>query len=186
MVSRPRAAYISPMSRLIADHPYLPGLFAAGVSIAALAAAFASEHWGGLAPCVLCIYQRYAYGGAILAGLAALGLARNRGFRKVATALAGFAFLTGAGIAFFHVGVEQLWWRGTEACQAPGFEAGMSIADMRKQLMETEVVACDQVPWSFLGISIAGFNVLASLAFAAVSFWWVAAMGRNREERVTA
>lgn len=175
------------MFRSFVDHPQLPGLFVVLVSVGALATAFASEHWGGLAPCVLCIYQRYAYGAAIAAGLAAIGLGRNRGFRQVTIALAGFAFLTGAGIAIFHVGVEQLWWRGTEACHAPGFEAGMSIADMRKQLLETDFVACDQVPWSLFGISIAGYNALASLLLAGLSFWSVNAMGRRvRRRRLTA
>ena len=174
------------MIRSLVEFPRLPGFLVVLVSVAALATAFASEHWGGLAPCVLCIYQRYVYGAAILVGLAAFALGRNRGYRQVTIAMAGLVFLTGAGIAVFHVGVEQLWWRGTEACHAPGFEAGMSIADMRKQLLETDFVACDQIPWSLFGVSIAGFNVLASLVLAGLSFWAVSAMGRRPRRSITA
>ncbi len=168
------------MFQSIINTPRLPGLLVVLVSLGALAAAFASEYWGGLAPCVLCIYQRYAYGAAIAVGLAAFALGRHLGWRRVTIALAGLVFLAGAGIAFFHVGVEQLWWRGTEACHAPGFDAGMSIAELRKQLLETAFVPCDEVRWSLFGVSIAGYNVLASLLLAGLSLRAAKTMGHRK------
>ncbi len=95
-------------------------------------------------------------------------------------ALAGLAFLTGAGIAIFHVGVEQLWWRGTTECHAPVFDPNASIADLREQLLGTGFVACDEVQWSLFGISMAGYNVLASLGLALASLWAARNIGRKR------
>lgn len=141
------------------------------VSAAALAIAWTSEVWGGLDPCVLCIYQRYAYAVALIIGL--VGLATNRRSRiaQAMAVLAGLAFLGGAAIAAFHVGVEQQWWRGTAACHAPALDPTLSIDALREQMLSQRFVACDQVAWSLFGVSMAGYNFLVSLALAAVVPW---------------
>jgi disulfide bond formation protein DsbB len=155
----------------IIDHPRLVPALIVAVSLGALATALASQYWGGLEPCILCYYQRYAYLGAIAFGLLGLTAGPRANARRAAVALAGLAFLTGAGIAAYHVGVEQLWWRGTTECHAPAFDPNASIADLRKQLLGTTFVPCDEVQWSLFGISMPGYNVLASLGLALASFW---------------
>ncbi len=153
------------------DHPRVVPALVVAVSLGALAAALASQVWGDLLPCVLCIYQRYAYLGAAAFGLLGLIAGPRTGARRAAVALAGLAFLTGAAIAAFHVGVEQQWWRGTAGCHAPAFDPNAAIAELRKQLLETNFVPCDEVQWALFGISMAGYNVLASLGLALASFW---------------
>ncbi len=155
----------------IFDHPRLVPALIVAVSLGALATALASQYWGGLQPCVLCFYQRYAYLGAIAFGLLGLIAGPRTGTRRAAVALAGLAFLTGAAIAAFHVGVEQQWWRGTTGCHAPAFDPNASIAELREQLLGTGFVPCDQVQWSLFGISMAGYNVVASLGLALASLW---------------
>ncbi len=162
------------------DHPRLVPALIVAVSLGALAAALASQVWGGLQPCVLCIYQRYAYLGAAAFGLLGLIAGPRTSLRRAAVALAGLGFLTGAAIAAFHVGVEQQWWRGTAECHAPAFDPNASVAELRKQLLETRFIPCDEVPWSLFGISMAGYNVLASLGLALASFW----AARNTKGRV--
>ncbi len=159
-------------------HPRLVPALVVGVSLGALATALASQYWGGLQPCVLCIYQRWAYVGAAAFGAAGVLLGGMPGGRRILVALAGLAFLAGAGIAFFHVGVEQQWWRGTAECQAPAFDLNMSIADLRKQMLETRFVSCDEIPWSLFGLSMAGYNVIASLGLAAAALWAARHMAR--------
>ncbi|MBT3702999.1 MAG: disulfide bond formation protein B, partial [Alphaproteobacteria bacterium] len=88
-------------------------LVIAASSFIVVASAISSEIFGGLAPCVLCLYQRIPY--AITIGLGLIGFAVPR-FFLAAVLLAALAFLVGGGIAVFHVGVEQAWWTGTEAC----------------------------------------------------------------------
>ncbi len=153
------------------DHPRLGPAIIVAIGLGALGAALAAQFWGGLEPCVLCMYQRYAYLGAVAMGLAGLALGGNPETRRVAVALAGLAFLTGAGIAVFHVGVEQQWWRGTAECHAPVFDPDASIEDLRKQLLGVRFVPCDEIRWSLFGISMAGYNVFASLGLAAASLW---------------
>jgi disulfide bond formation protein DsbB len=145
----------------------VPGLVLAA-SIAVLGSALLSQYWGGLQPCVLCLYQRVPYWTAIGLSLAAL-IALARGAGRLAgwlVAIAALAFLAGAGIAAFHVGVEQHWWTGTAECGASGPLAGGSAADLRARLLAQPVVRCDEVAWSLFGISMAGFNVMVSLGLA--------------------
>lgn len=148
-------------------------------SIVALAAAYSSQIFGGLAPCVLCLYQRVPYAIVIGLGLIALALeyqGREDLARNVLP-IAGLAFLVGGGIAGFHVGVEQHWWQGTEACV--GGSGAATLADLEAQIMASPVTRCDEAPWSLFGISMAGYNVVASLALAV---FCAIAMRRQRRD----
>jgi len=148
-----------------ADRARALPLLIVAAGVIALGTALASQYWGGLRPCVLCIYQRWPYGIAIALGLAALAL---RGpARGWLVAAAGLVFLAGGGIALFHVGVEQGWWQGTTQCGA--LARADSIEALRAQIMAAPLVRCTDVAWSFAGISMAGFNVIASAILAVVT-----------------
>lgn len=138
-------------------------------SVAVLGTALASQYIGGLRPCELCYWQRYPYWATIALGVAGVALAR-RSARLAAglAALAGLVFLIGAGIAFFHVGVEQHWWAGTSQCGAFSGPIG-SLEELRRQLEAAPIVRCDEPAWTLFGISMAGFNMLVSLALAAIT-----------------
>lgn len=152
------------------------------VSIAILGTALASQYLGGLKPCVLCLWQRYPY--AIVIGLAGLGigLARVPGLPPfilgALAALIALAFAADAGIAAFHVGVEQRWWQGTAGCTGTT-GAARTAADLARQLKATPVVRCDDVAWSFLGISMAGYNFLAAATLALFSGAAARAVGKS-------
>ncbi len=132
-----------------------------------LGGALAFQYLGGLEPCALCIEQRKAWGAAVLlASVALLADRQSQGVLALATlGLAAVAALVGAGFAAFHVGVEQHWWTGAAACGA-GFEnfSQGGLADMRERLLARPVVRCDEIAWSFLWISMAGWNGLIALA----------------------
>ncbi len=154
-------------------------LFVIVVSLAALGTAFTAQ-WGfGLLPCVLCVWQRWAYGAALLFGLAALGLHRREAPRRIALALAALAFVAVTAIAGFHVGVEQGWWEGTSQCQGAGITSAMSRDDIKFAILNAPAVACNDVPWSLWGLSIAGFNVIFSLLFAVATALFALKRGRR-------
>src|SRR5260221_3704750 len=134
-------------------------LFVIAVGVAALAAAFFAQYVGGLAPCPLCLWQRYPYGVAIALGLVALMLTERPGPGRAVLALGGLALLTSAGIAVFHVGVEWHWWAGLASCSG-AIDFTLPAEQLTRQLLDAPVVRCDQVPWSLFGLSIAGYNVL--------------------------
>ncbi|NNG04187.1 MAG: disulfide bond formation protein B [Inquilinus sp.] len=129
-------------------------------AMAVLGSALTSQYVGGLQPCVLCLYQRWPY--VVVIVLAAIALALPPRARAAALGLAGLALWVGAGIAAFHVGVEQGWWQGTAECG--GIDSGADSVDaLRAQLLGTPIVRCDVVPWSLFGISMAGYNFLLSI-----------------------
>lgn len=150
--------------------PRLAFGFLLAAAVAVLGTALASQYLGGLRPCELCLWQRYPY--ALMIGVAGvgLGLARvpaiPRGVLAALFAAAALLMLTGGGIAVFHVGVEQHWWQGLAACGSDGSTA-RTVEELARELQGTGIVRCDEVAWSFAGISMAGYNVLASGALAA-------------------
>jgi disulfide bond formation protein DsbB len=150
-------------------------LWAGVASAIALLAAIASQYLGGLAPCKLCIWQRVPHGVVIVIGLGALLWFRDPRERLALTWLAFLALAAGAGIAMYHTGVEQHWIAGPSSCTGLGsLNNATTIDELRKQLLAAPVVRCDEIPWSLFGVSIAGWNTLASLAltlFCGVAGW---------------
>ncbi len=135
-------------------------------SAAVLGAALASQYWGGLVPCELCLLQRWPWRVAIAISLVALLVGNRPALPWVALVLA-LTFATGAVFAFYHVGVEQKWFAGPAACTASATGA-QTLEELKRQLLGTPVVLCDKVQWSLFGISMAGWNMLVSLAMAAI------------------
>ena len=124
----------------------------------------------------MCLWQRPPYWTAMLMGVLA-GTAHHvrplpRNFGRILLGVACAVFLVGAGIAFYHVGVEQKWWEGPAGCSGAAALPD-SFKDFQTGLEEAKVVRCDEIPWSFLGISLAGYNMLISLALASLSGWAV-------------
>jgi disulfide bond formation protein DsbB len=134
-------------------------LLLALASGAILLAALALQYLAGLPPCRLCIWQRWPY--VALVGVGLLG------WRWRPRALLGFAavaLLGGAALAAYHVGIEQGWWALPGGCVAGG---GADSVEELKRLLAEAAPACDQVSFTFLGLTLAGWNLVASLTFAA-------------------
>lgn len=128
----------------------------------ALAFAFTAQHVFGLLPCILCYTQRVPF--AVAGLLAALAFARPRLARPLMV-LAGLAFLVNAGIAVYHVGVEQHWWAST--CSGGSGIAAPS-QDLASLMSKPVAVSCDQPAWQFHGITMAGLNIPFSGGLAAI------------------
>ncbi len=138
-----------------------PAWLLLGVSGGLILGALAFQFIGGLAPCQMCHWQRWAHLAVI--GCAALALAAPRLLLLPLGAMA-----TSAGLALFHAGVEQRWWEGP-GCAMPVRPGD----DLLGSLIAAPVVRCDQIPWSLLGLSMAGWNLVISLsALAAAAMMW--------------
>jgi disulfide bond formation protein DsbB len=145
--------------------------FVLAVSAIVLGTALLSEYWGGLAPCELCILQRWPWTAAITISLVALFVGGRPALSWVALVLA-VVFAGGAAFAVYHVGVEQRWFPAPSACAA--VTGATTLEDMRRQILGTAPVLCTEVQWSLFGLSLAGWNLLASLAMTAICavvFW---------------
>ena len=139
------------------------------VPAALLAGAYGSEIWGGLYPCKMCWWQRYAHIAALGFAIAAVlaGRMPDRGRSFVWLAALGI-FASGA-IGFYHAGVELGYFEGFTECTAT--LSGGSAADVLKAVFDAPLTRCDEVQWSLLGISMAGWNAILSLGSALIILW---------------
>jgi len=149
--------------------------FALLASLAMLGAAHAFERFAGLAPCNLCLKQREVYWGAVAVALTAtlwhLLSRGSRGTPRIAAFLLAVIFATGAITALFHMGGENHWWTLPATCV--GGSGDVDLESLTALAFGTapapRLPGCDSVAWSFLGLSMAGWNVLISVALAVFS-----------------
>lgn len=133
---------------------------AAAGSAMLLLMVLAFQYVGGLAPCPICIWQRWPHGIAVALGVIAL----IRPGRLLA-ALGSLAMLVGSGIGLYHTGIERGWWPGPDSCTAPDLGT-MEPGQLLDTILETPTVLCDQVVWQFLDLSMASWNAILSLLLA--------------------
>ena len=151
--------------------PLVPAVF--GLSVLVIGGALIFEYGIGLVPCELCLLERWPWYAAIALSALALAL-RQPGLTRAAVLLFLVLFAASSGLAFYHVGVEQHVFAGPTACTAAPL-GGHSAEDLLKSLQATPVVRCDEPQWSLFGISLAGWNLVASLVMLALCWF-----GRRR------
>jgi disulfide bond formation protein DsbB len=145
----------------------------AAVGAAALLSAWFFQYVLGLKPCPLCLEQRYPYYFAIpLAVMVLLGDEVGASRKVLLAALVAIALgmLWNAGLGIYHAGVEWKWWPGPQECSGTLDDLG-SAGGLLKKLESISIVRCDEAAWRFLGLSLAGYNAIISLALAAIAAW---------------
>ena len=148
-------------------------------AVATILGAWFFEYALGYAPCPLCLQQRVPYYIVIpLAVIVTAGALAGWPRRWLAAGLAAIALvmLVSAGLGAYHAGVEWKWWAGPTACGGALGELGWG--NLLERAQAARIVRCDEAAWRFLGLSLAGYNVLISLALAGI-----AAMGAQKAAR---
>jgi len=149
-------------------------------SAALLAGAWGFELIGGLIPCEMCWWQRWALLAVAFLAFDALLLGQMQARQgrsgavlglvaRLSAWLALLAMAGNASLALFHVGVEQKWWQGLTRCTAPPLAGDMKT--MMADILAQPLVRCDAIPWQMFGISMAGWNFLISLVLAGAAAW---------------
>lgn len=123
------------------------------------------EHVLGYVPCKLCLIQRNPYYIAIPLGLVAAFLPPR--YTRAGLWLLALVFVASAGLGAYHSGVEWGFFAGPSDCGGGSGAGAGNVGDFLSQLQSTRVVSCTEAAWRFLGLSLAGWNVLISLALAA-------------------
>jgi disulfide bond formation protein DsbB len=160
-------------------HATNPALTAAlaitAIAVATLAGAWYFQLVLDIRPCPLCLEQRYDYYLAIpLGALVAFAAAKDapRAVLLAGLVILALAALGNAVLGTYHAGVEWKFWQGPSDCTGPVGNLG-SAGNLLARLDTEKVVLCDEVQWSFLGLSLAGYNVLISLLMAAIAAWGI-------------
>lgn len=130
-----------------------------------LGGALLSQYVGGLFPCEMCLWQRYAHVAALALGLMAWAAGSNR----MLLVLGAIAVSTSAAIGLFHAGVEYRWWEGVTTCTAAPVTG--TTAEIMGSVLATPLVRCDVAPWTLFGVSLAGYNAIFSTLIGAGTLW---------------
>ena len=164
------ATTVRPLDKIAAGLAFILGL-------AAILLAWASQIFGGLVPCELCLEQRWAYYWG-LPGLALILAFWNRlplTVWYVAMAIVTAVFAWGTYMGSFHAGVEWGFWPGPTACTGVGDSFSFeSLSNL------TPVIGCDVVQFRFLGISLAGYNALVSVAIVALLIFAIVTQAQRK------
>ncbi len=147
-------------------------------SLGILASAYASQYFGGIEPCRLCLYQRWPWWITVGFGFVAWLVAPSRPHWPLAMSLCGITLIFGTVLAVYHVGIEQNWWLGPASCTTNGTPT--SLEELKSQILATPISSCDQVPWSLFGISLAGYNAIASFLVGGISLAAAWRIGRGK------
>lgn len=150
------------LPRLLADPRRMIALIGLA-SLALIAGAWFFELVLHLRPCKLCLEQRAPHYAVI--GLTTLALLFARSRRLQIAALIGLALLMAwsTGLGIYHAGVEWGVFAGPNDCGGAPAPAAAGVQDLMRQLQTTRIVSCTEAAWRFLGLSLAGWNALASL-----------------------
>ena len=144
----------------------LARLLALLVPAALLAGAFGSEYFGHLTPCEMCWWQRYAHFAALVPAIIAFTAPAASGRTRALVLLAAAAIAVSGAIGGYQAGVELHIFQGFTTCTSTAHAT--STAELMKQIMAAPLVRCDEIQWSWLGISMAGWNAIVSLGSAVV------------------
>lgn len=129
-------------------------LFAAFV---ALIFAYISQYIFGYQPCILCLYQRIPF--FIIIIFAAVGIVSKK-FSKVLLICCLLLLAINAGIAIYHVGVEQKIFAGPSVCSSSDLNNFDDIEELRRAITKTKAIRCDEPQFFFLNLSMAAWNFL--------------------------
>ena len=156
------------------SNPATAALLVAAGGALTIAGAWVFQYGFGFAPCPLCLEQRWPYYIAIpLSLVIAFGAWRGlpSPWLRGGLVLVALIMLAGAALGAYHAGVEWKWWPGPQGCAQAGGPTGGSASDLLSRMQAARIVACDEAAWRdpVLGQSLAGWNVLISLALAGIA-----------------
>jgi len=147
---------------------HIAWLVALGMIIV-IGSALAFEHIGGYAPCALCLEQRNPYYWGIpiiLLGAVAASLQWPACLVRGALLIAFLCLVATALIGAYHAGAEWSFWPGPESCGAGTAATSSDAGSLLDSLSNAKPPSCTDAAGRFLGVSFAGWNVLAASLLA--------------------
>ena len=145
------------------NNTYLNHISLGAISLSMILFVLISEYVFGLAPCSLCLIQRYPH---IVVAITSVWLiffrTHNFFLYPVNTLVMALSII----LASYHVGVEQSIFQGPQSCSSSNLSlvSEKSTEALLKDILNTSVVRCNEVTWSFLGLSMATWNLILSIA----------------------
>ena len=130
------------------------------ISIAVISTALIAEYFFGILPCKMCIFQRYSYYALIILSIIFLLLKKQN--HKFYYLTVEAILIVGLFFSIWHVGIENDLINGPRGCSS-AIKDISNIIDLKKHILNTPIITCDQINWTFLGISFSIYNTLLQL-----------------------
>ena len=127
------------------------------ISLIAISSALIAEYIFYLMPCKMCLYQRHTYYFIVLLIIIFYFFKRINPIWIYF--LSEIAFLYGIFFTIWHIGIEQKLLSGPEGCSA-SISNSTSTEDLKQQILNNEVVSCDEIIWTIFGLSAATINLI--------------------------
>ena len=142
---------------------YLNHISLGAISLSMILFVLISEYVFGFAPCSLCLIQRYPH---ILVAITSVWLICFRTHNFFLYPFNTLVMALSIILAFYHVGVEQSIFQGPQSCSSSNLSlvSEKSAETLLKEILNTSVVRCNEVIWSFMGLSMATWNLILSMA----------------------
>ena len=130
------------------------------ISVITITSALIAEYIFNLQPCELCLKQRHPYYIIIVVSLMIFFIPVFQNL--VSYILIQLGAIYGIFYSVWHVGVENKLLKGPSGCTA-GLSNSLNTADLKEQILNKQVISCDEIVWSFFGISAASLNTMILL-----------------------
>ena len=150
------------------------------ISVIAITSALVAEYIFNLQPCELCLKQRHPYYIIIVVSLMIFFIPVFKSL--VSYVLIQFGTIYGIFYSVWHVGVENKLLKGPSGCTA-GLSNSLNTADLKEQILNKQVISCDEVVWSFFGISAASLNTMILLFIFVINGLYIYKLYAKKEKR---
>ena len=142
---------------------YLNHISLGAISLSMILFVLISEYVFGFAPCSLCLIQRYPH---MLVAITSVWLIFFRTHNFFLYPVNAMVMALSIILASYHVGVEQSIFQGPQSCSSSNLSlvSEKSAETLLKEILNTSVVRCNEVIWSFMGLSMATWNLILSIA----------------------
>jgi len=127
------------------------------ISSIAILSALIAEYLFDILPCQMCLYQRYPYYFIILFSI--IYIFTNKIPLTWYYWISAFSFTIGLFFSLWHTGIEQKVLPGLSGCSNT-VNASQSLTNLKEQILNQNIVACDEITWSIMGFSAATVNSL--------------------------
>jgi disulfide bond formation protein DsbB len=143
------------------------GLIVALLMAATVGIALGFQYIGGYIPCKLCLEQRTPYyvgAPLMLAGFVFWSISAPAYLSRACFAIGAILMAYGVFLGGFHAGVEWAFWEGPADCAVT--VAAPTGGNLLDAIDSIKPPSCTEAALRVLGLSFAGWNVIASAALA--------------------
>ena len=137
------------------------------ISSIAILSALTAEYIFNILPCQMCLYQRYPYYFIIIFSIIYFIS------KKIPLILycwvSAISFIVALFYGIWHVGIEKNILPGLSGCSNI-IEKSQSVSNLKEQILKQNIISCDEVIWSFVGLSAATLNSMLLIVLLLINF----------------